>query len=191
MTVTTTLARLFNRPKPGTPSFETERPTGRFVLAATGLAVVGTGMAAGFFYTYQVSVTRGLARVDDQTYVATFQAINATIRNALFGLVFFGTFFALLAALAVCLRARSRGRWAVLTGFGLYLAVVVVTFAGNVALNDQLATADARSKSAAALAREEFEHTWNQLNLARTLLSLGAFIALVTTTHIATDRRKA
>jgi uncharacterized membrane protein len=156
----------------------------RFARAAAVVAVIGTGLAAGFFYTYQVSVTRGLARVDDQTYVATFQAINATIRNALFGLVFFGTIPSLLVALVAHLRIGSRARWLVLAGLGGYLGAIAVTMFGNVELNNQLATADARSTTAASLARAEFEHSWNQLNLVRTLLAFAAFVALVAATQV-------
>jgi uncharacterized membrane protein len=157
-------------------------PHDRFVRAATAVAVIGTGLAAGFFYTYQVSVTRGLARVDDQTYVATFQAINATIRNALFGLVFFGTIPSLFVALGAHHRIRSRARWLVLAGLGGYLGAIAVTMFGNVALNNQLATADATTT--AVLTRAEFEHSWNQLNLARTLLAFAAFVFLVAATQV-------
>jgi uncharacterized membrane protein len=55
------------------------------------VATVPAGMTAGCFFAYEVSVTRALADVDDTIYVATFQAINDTIRNAAFGIVFFGT----------------------------------------------------------------------------------------------------
>ena len=67
------------------------------LLGATVLA----GLSAGFFYTYEASVTLGLAEVGDLTYVETFRAINDTIKNPVFRVVFFGSMPALaLAAFA-------------------------------------------------------------------------------------------
>ena len=69
-------------------------------------ATIATGLAAGFFYAYHVSVTRGHALIGDHAYVEAMQAINATVRNVEFALGFFGALILGVAALA--LRA---GRW--------------------------------------------------------------------------------
>ena len=53
-------------------------------------ATVATGLSAGVFYTFQVSITRALAAVDDTQYVAVFQSINRTIVNPWFVSVFLG-----------------------------------------------------------------------------------------------------
>ncbi len=63
-------------------------PLGRIALGVAGIL---TGLFAGFFVTYQISVTRGLARVDDVTYVQTFQWINRTVQTPEFAVIFFGT----------------------------------------------------------------------------------------------------
>ena len=65
------------------------------------IATIGAGLAAGFFFAYEASVTLGLAEVDDVTYVETFQAINETVRNFWFAAVFFGTIPATAVALAL------------------------------------------------------------------------------------------
>jgi uncharacterized membrane protein len=78
------------------------------LLALAG-ATFTTGLISGFFYAYMCSVTRGLTLLPDAQYVAAMQAINATVRNAVFAFSFFGAVLFLLLALAVHLpRLRSR-----------------------------------------------------------------------------------
>jgi uncharacterized membrane protein len=117
---------------------DVRRDTATVVLV---LAILATGLAAGFFYSYGVSVTRGLAIADDRTYVETMQAINSTIRNAPFALSFIGA--PLLAAAALFLRLRAlhaASTWLVAAGLVLYAGgVFAVAFAFNVPLNDELA----------------------------------------------------
>ncbi len=146
--------------------------------AALGAATTLAGLAAGFFFTYQISVTRGLAIVDDGTYVQSFQAINDTVRNVPFGIVFFGTVPAIALA-AILHRGRARHtRVLIVSALVLAIATVVITFAGSVPLNEELATA-ASTPIEAQAARADFELRWNRLNLARTLTSIGAAVALV------------
>jgi uncharacterized membrane protein len=64
-----------------------------------GSATLFTGLSAGFLFAYQISVTRGLAEIDDVAYVATFQAINRAVINVWFGVVFFGAIAAIVATL--------------------------------------------------------------------------------------------
>lgn len=154
--------------------------------AALTTATTLAGLSAGFFFTYQFSVIRGLAIVDDATYVQTFQAINDTVRNAPFGIVFFGTVPALAVALAVSRRA-GRSTRALMTGaLLLAIATVVITFAGNVPLNEQLGEVTGLTGAAATEARSSFESDWNRLNLARTLTSIGA--AVLAAAAIVLDR---
>lgn len=142
------------------------------------LAVVLTGLSAGFFFTYEASVTLGLAQVDDRTYVETFQAINDTIRNAAFGVVFFGAIPAIGAALLLHRDADSGTRALLGAGLALYLVCVGVTVAGNVPLNDELAeTIDVTDANAAA-ARADFEDDWNRLNLIRTIAVITGFVSV-------------
>ena len=65
------------------------------------LATILVGLSAGFFFTYEASVTLGLAEVSDVAYVETFQAINETVRNPAFGIVFFGSIPAMALAIAM------------------------------------------------------------------------------------------
>lgn len=147
---------------------------------AVGLAAVLTGLSAGFFVTYEASVVRALAQVDDHAYVTVFRAINTTIRNPLFGLVFFGAVVAGIAALVLHRRADPTSRALVGLGVVLYLGGLVVTAAGNVPLNEQLAAATTATETGVAAARLAFESNWNTFNLVRTVLVVGSFVSFVT-----------
>lgn len=149
------------------------------------VATILTGLSAGIFFTYDASVTLGLAEVDDETYVATFQAINDTIRNPAFALVFFGALPAIAVALVVHWRSSPLVRWLIGAGLALYLVCIAVTAAGNVPLNNQLASYTSIDARSAAEARQEFEADWNRLNLIRTLAVTASFASLVVATAAA------
>lgn len=141
-------------------------------------AVVLAGLSAGFFFAYEASVIRGLAEVDDLTYVHTFQAINATIKNPMFGTVFFGSFPALvLAAVLHRRQAWSPKRLLLTVAPVLYAIGMVITFRGNVVLNNELAVVEPTSVEVAAEARDAFEDDWNRLDGYRSIAFLGAFVA--------------
>jgi uncharacterized membrane protein len=146
------------------------------------LATLTTGLIAGVFYAYSVSVNLGLAAQPDAAYVAAMQAINEKIQNPLFFLSFFGAVLFLLAALAVHLpRPRSGRFWLIalasvlFVGGGFLLTVVV-----NVPMNEELArvVTDA-SAGELARARAAYEGPWNFWNGVRTVFSILAFLALV------------
>lgn len=147
-------------------------------LGAHVAAVVLAGLSAGFFFAYEASVIRGLAEVDDLTYVHTFQAINATIRNPMFGIVFFGSFPALLLA-AVLQRSQAwtTKRLLLTVAPVLYAVGMIITFTGNVVLNDELAKVEPVSAAVATEARDAFEDDWNRLDGYRSIAFLGAFAA--------------
>ncbi len=150
----------------------------RHATLALSVATILTGLFAGFFVTYSASVVLGLAQVDDITYVRSFQGINATIRNATFAVFFFGCVPSIAWALVA---NRSAGRTTkVLLGAALAAcaAVVAITFGGSVPLNDELATYVELDAATAALARSEFESTWNRLNLLRSVLAVCGLIAV-------------
>jgi uncharacterized membrane protein len=155
------------------------------VLAA---ATVLAGLSAGFFFTYQASVTLALAEVDDATYVATFQAVNETVRNPWFALVFFGAPPATAAALIVHRRAPTL-RLLVGAGLTLVVATVMVTAVVNVPLNDDLAAVDDRTALEATAARAAFEDGWNLGNLVRTVSSSAGFVCLVAACVTVRSRR--
>ncbi len=169
-----------------------QRPQSAVIAPGTGvgwirlallLATVLTGLSAGFFFTYEASVTLALADVSDVTYVETFQAVNETVRNPAFGIVFFGSMPALILAIAVNWKSTAPIPRALMTAaLPLYLAGLIITGTGNVPLNEDLAAVEVTSPAVAAEARADFEDDWNQLNLLRSLAIGASFAATATTT---------
>jgi len=134
-------------------------------------AVILTGFSAGFFATYEYSVTRALAGVDDTNYVATFQAINSTIRSGEFGVIFFGSLVAQSAALIVALSqfsSRKVTAYLLLCAFLAYAATLFITFTIHIPLNNALAVVDIKNVDSAIRGREMFESRWNNFHRLRT-----------------------
>ena len=142
-------------------------------------ATLTTGLSAGLFYGWACSVMPGLARVSDRSFVETMQGINVAIINPWFMLTFLGS--AVLTGLAAALCLPAGGRTAlpwVVAGLVLYLAMLVITFALNIPLNNQLDAAGPVDRIAdLAAVRVRFEATWVRWNLARTVCSMAAFVA--------------
>ena len=166
-----------------------------FGSAVRALTLAGatftTGLVAGVFYTYAVSVNLGLAAQPDASYVATMQAINERIENPLFFASFFGAILFLLAALAAHFpRPRSGRFWLVTLACALYIGGgFLLTVFVNVPLNEQLARVAANaSPSELAGARAAYEGPWNFWNGVRAVLSSLAFIALVGACLLRRDR---
>ncbi|MEU9031040.1 anthrone oxygenase family protein [Streptomyces sp. NPDC048383] len=145
-----------------------------------GLSTVLVGLMAGLFFAFDVSVMPGLARLDDAAYVAAMDRFNAAIDgNGLFGSVFVLALLTTAAAALVSLRTghRTIALWAGAAAVA-YLAVLVITFAVNIPLNDELADAAGAAGSAAPVV-DKFQGTWVTTNVLRTLLSTLALVALV------------
>ncbi|MFJ6619878.1 DUF1772 domain-containing protein [Kitasatospora sp. NPDC091335] len=141
-------------------------------------ATVGTGLMAGLYFAFDISVMPGLRRGDDQTYVTAMRNINEGIDNGLFGLfglLFLGTFLA--TGLAASQQQRggrpNAARWGWLA-FALYGLSMAVTAMVNVPLNNQLA----RVGADASAARSRFGSRWSSGNLVRTVACTAALAAL-------------
>lgn len=145
-------------------------------------ATLTTGLVAGVFYAYSVSVDLGLAAQPDASYVATMQEINERIQNPLFFAGFFGAGLFSLAALVVHFpRLRSR-RFQLISlaclfyiGGGFLLTAFV-----NVPMNDRLAAVDPDAPARVlARARDAYEGPWDFWNGVRTVFSTLSFVALI------------
>lgn len=144
------------------------------------VATVLTGLSAGFFYAYADSVTRGLARTDDRTYVHAFQMINEEVRTPVFMLVFAGPAVGLALAAVVNRRQRVAALLLAAALVTYALGVIAVTMTGNVPLNEELAGMTGLDTAGLASARADFEDPWNRLNLVRTVAAVGAFVCATT-----------
>lgn len=150
--------------------------------AVTGGALITTGLLAGLYYGWAVSVMPGLARVDDVTFVESIQEMNEAIVNPAFMVAFLGA--PALSAVAYVQWRRRRGEARskrvgqfLLAALVLNVASLAMTAGANVPLNDRIkAFGDPHGKPAAqvATAREEFEGPWTRRHLLRTALTVGA-----------------
>jgi uncharacterized membrane protein len=140
--------------------------------AALMAGTVTAGLMAGLFAAFSYAVMPGLGQTDDTTFVQSMQRINVAILNGWFGLGFGGAlvFTAVAAGLHLGRANRSALPW-IVAGLVLYAAVLVITFAVNVPLNDRL---DAATVDFAA-AREAFERSWLRWNHVRSVLCTAAF----------------
>jgi uncharacterized membrane protein len=137
------------------------------LLAATMTA----GLMAGVYGIFALAIMPGLRATDDRTFVAAFQAIDRAIVNPLFMLWFFGPLLFAGAAAALVGGKGSALPW-IAVALVLSLAVVVITFAVHLPLNDAIKAATGDP----AAAREAFgEARWVTWNVVRALLSATAF----------------
>jgi uncharacterized membrane protein len=155
-----------------------------------GLATLATGLVAGVFYAYAVSVNLGLAVQPDASYVATMQSINARIQNPAFFACFFGAALFLLAALAAHVPQPRSGRFR-LVALACMLYIVggfLLTAFVNVPMNEELARVASASPGELAGARAVYEGPWNFWNGVRTVFSSMAFLALIGACLLREDR---
>jgi uncharacterized membrane protein len=143
------------------------------------VATMLTGLIAGLFYAWSVSVMPGLARTDDRTYVGALQGMNRAILNGWFFLTFMGAVIVTAVAALLHLSGQSRGvlLWIVI-GLVLYIAVLVITFRVNVPLNNELDRANLNQLANPAELRARFESIWVRWNVIRALLNTAAFASL-------------
>lgn len=144
----------------------------------TLMSVGFTGACFGFFFAWQSSTLRGLDMIDAATAIKAMQAMNASVRNPLFGSVYFGA--PLVLALAVVVAALRGARTAaLLLGFALLIhaiGVFGVTATVNVPLNLGLAEVDAQVPGNGATWQAYSAH-WQSANLIR-MLAAGSSLML-------------
>ncbi|NBC26961.1 MAG: DUF1772 domain-containing protein [Bacteroidetes bacterium] len=159
-----------------------------FKIIVLYFAILLTGLSAGLFYAWQVSVIPGTKRIQDSTYIETMQKINRAIINPLFMLIFLGAL--LIQILSVFLYwDNGMTFWSLLAATVLYGAgTVIVTGLGNVPLNDALDSLSLHELSEEKISRERqnYESRWNRLHLIRTVFSVISFMLLLLATFITT-----
>jgi len=141
-------------------------------------AILLTGLSAGLFYAWQVSVIPGTRKVTDLVYMEVMQHINREILNPAFMLIFIGSLVMLLIS-SLALYPGGWPFWLMLSAALAYLTgTIVVTGMGNVPLNNQLDALDIEQMTLEQLKsfREYYELKWNRLHLIRTAFAVLAFL---------------
>ncbi|MEU8701900.1 anthrone oxygenase family protein [Streptomyces sp. NPDC048680] len=160
------------------------------------LAVITTGLYAGFLLTFLIAIMPGLAVLPDGDYTAAMRRLNEKVPGPVFLVVFFGVI--VFPAVALVVEKDVWGQPFLAAALVCAIGSHLVTIAGNIPLNKALAASESPSKQAETTAREgsgegsaegegeggdsaartAFEARWNILHQARTAFSLAAFILL-------------
>ena len=149
-----------------------------FVLFAATLL---TGLSAGLFFAWQISVIPGTKRLQDSVYIEAMQKINRAIINPPFMLIFFGPLVVHIISYVLYWDTLI-SQWLILAALLFYgIGTVIVTGLGNVPLNDKLDTLSIKdlSKKQLASERQQYEARWNKLHLIRTLFAVLSFMLIL------------
>lgn len=145
----------------------------------TGTAIASTGLMAGLFFGWTVSVIPGTRLIEDRSYIEAMQSINRAIINPWFVLPFIGAPFMLAAAAVAHARVgNTRAGWLLASAAGTYvIGLLGVTARVNVPLNDALDDFSITAATDAALGerRRSYEQPWNRWHLLRTVAVVGSF----------------
>ena len=135
------------------------------------LSVLLSGAAFGFFYAWVCSTMWGLDAGDPRIAIQAMQSMNASVRNAVFAPVFFGTPLVLLAttALAILSGQKSAGRrFAIATAVylvGCFLVTVLV----HIPMNEALALVSVPEDiQTARIIWDDYSPRWQLFNIVRT-----------------------
>lgn len=142
-------------------------------------SVILTGLSAGLFYAWSVSVIPGTQNVMDTVYLETMQSINRAILNPAFYLIFFGSLLFLSGASIYEFHSSKLTFWLLLSASIFYLiGTVGITALGNVPLNDQLNVLDLATMNVDKMTefRNFYEINWNRLHLIRTVFAMFSFL---------------
>ncbi|MFD9484062.1 DUF1772 domain-containing protein [Streptomyces sp. NPDC059991] len=146
-----------------------------------GAAALTTGLMAGLFFAFDVSVMPGLAKADDRTYATAMQNFNSVIDNSgPFALIFVG---APAVTAWATVRAFRKGRremgWWLLAAALSYVAALLLTMGINIPLNNKLADLGHPGPTTDYSVIQDFKGTWETANIFRTLLCLTALGGIV------------
>lgn len=145
------------------------------------VAVLLTGLSAGLFFAWQVSVIPGTRLTQDSTYLETMQKINRAIINPPFMLIFLGALLIQILSVFIYLNT-SLTFWLILGATVFYgIGTIIVTGLGNVPLNDTLDTLPLNDLNDEEILkqRQDYETPWNRLHRIRTGFSVLSFMLLL------------
>ena len=163
--------------------------TARIVLLFC--SVLSTGLMAGLFFGWTVSVIPGTARISDRNYVSTMQSINRAIVNPAFVIAFLIPPVVLGGAAMLHWRAgqNRRALWLAVGAASYLVGVLGVTFGGNVPLNNTLEAFDLAAADDRQLGdlRAAYERPWNRWHAVRTAASIFSLACAAAATITAAE----
>ncbi len=163
------------------PPDSQDSDVGLLATRIAGLAaLIFSGAIFGFFYAWVCSTMWGLDATDPRIAIQAMQAMNASVRNAVFAPAFFGTPFVLWIAALLALHV---GRTHAALAFGLGGVIyatggIILTMTNNVPMNEALGLLTVPTDIAAAqVIWDAYSGTWQVFNVMRTVFS-GITLAL-------------
>src|SRR5689334_20485892 len=147
----------------------------RLAQALTFLAALGSGLMAGLFFIFSITIMASLEKLTPANGIAAMQSINVTILGGTFLSVFMGTaLICLVLIVAWFLGWVPSGGVYVLAGAIVYLVGIIgVTMVFNVPLNDALMTIQPESAQAAAR-WQQYLTSWMPWNHVRTVAGIAS-----------------
>ena len=145
------------------------------------VSILFTGLTAGLCFTWSNAVTPGIGRLDNLSFLKAFQAMNRSIINGQFMIVFMGPTI-LLFVNAFLFRNSNIIFWLFLiAAIFFFIGIGLITVFGNVPLNEILDKSNLESLSKLELQtlRNKFEQPWNRLHAIRTVSSITSFLLLI------------
>jgi uncharacterized membrane protein len=147
------------------------------------LTTLFSGLMAGLFYSWSISVTPGLAKIGDENYLKAFQSMNRAIINPVFLIVFMGLVIMLLMLTYLYYNSPAPSQsWFIISAMVIYLlGVMAVTIFGNIPMNNTLEVLQIETINHEQMTsfRLGFESKWNKLNMIRTISSSFSFTFLI------------
>lgn len=154
----------------------------KHILLVAGVVV--TGLMAGLFYGWSVSVIPGTRRLDSPDYVHLMQHVNREILTPRFLVPFIGIPVLLGAAAILQFRAGDQRRGLLVSASAVtyLIGVFGVTAARNVPLNDALDAFDLGGATGRQIdeRRSSYETPWNRWNTVRTVANIVSFTLVAT-----------
>tara|TARA_R110001583_G_scaffold100925_1_gene247181 strand:+ start:282 stop:776 length:495 start_codon:yes stop_codon:yes gene_type:complete len=153
-----------------------------FKIIVLMLGILFTGLTAGLCFTWSNTITPGIGRLNDLSFLQSFQAMNRAIINPGFLIVFFTPVVFLSVNAFLHRNAHPTTFCAFLLAAVLFfVGIGLVTIFKNVPLNEMLDKTVLENLSSIELKelRTKFEKPWNRWHIQRTITSFTAFALLL------------
>ncbi|MDX8365349.1 DUF1772 domain-containing protein [Cytobacillus sp. IB215665] len=142
------------------------------------IALLITGIMAGFFYTYTFNVNLAMLEVDGEIYAIVQSLFNENVRHFMFFIFFFGGGAASIIAILVNLRHyKSFSFWLIVTAGLIYIfGIIIFTSQVNLPLNYET---ESWIPKAVPEDWMQTRDAWNQANALRVIFSSVTFACYI------------
>lgn len=144
-------------------------------------SLILSGAIFGFFYAWVCSTMWGLDAIDPKIAIAAMQAMNASVRNAVFAPAFFGTapIMIITGTIAFSCHRKPAAKLFIAAGIIYLFGGNILTFGINVQMNEALALVQIpETTEEAHIIWQAYSPKWQFWNQTRTIVS-GISLLLV------------